>query len=289
MNIIFQINGGLGKSIIATAVCENIKKQYPDDKLIVVTAYPEVFLNNPNVDRCLQMGTVSYFYADFVKDQDVKLMLQEPYLETQHVKGNEHLVETWCKMNGIICETTKPSLFFTKREIDFHSRKYTFDKPIMVIQTNGGAVEQEQKYSWARDLPTYVVENIIKKFKNKYQIIHIRREDQIGYTDTIPVHDNFRSICVGLMISSKRLLIDSFVQHAAAALNLSSTVCWIVNSPEVFGYETHTNILANPYTRSYDFRQAYIQPFNIMGDVLEFPYNNETEIFNSDSIIESLN
>lgn len=288
MNIIFQINGGLGKSIISTAVCENIKKQYPDDKLIVLTAYPEVFINNPNVDRCIQMGSANYFYPDFIKDQDVKLMLQEPYLETNHVKGTEHLIETWCNINGVVCETTTPSIFLTQREIDFHSRKYQSDKPLMILQTNGGAAEQEQKYSWARDLPVHIVENVIKTFKNDYQILHVRREDQIGYADTTPIHDNFRSICVGLMMSQKRLLIDSFVQHAAAALNLTSTVCWIVNTPTVFGYDIHHNIQSNPVTRPYDFRHSYIQPYNIIGDPLEFPYNNEKEIFNLEDIIQSL-
>ena len=31
-NIIFSINGGIGKSIIATAVCRAIKKTYKDNK-----------------------------------------------------------------------------------------------------------------------------------------------------------------------------------------------------------------------------------------------------------------
>ena len=32
MKIIFQIDGGIGKSIAATAVCKAIKKQYPKSK-----------------------------------------------------------------------------------------------------------------------------------------------------------------------------------------------------------------------------------------------------------------
>ena len=46
MNIIFQINGGLGKCIMATAVCAAIKKKYPKSNLIVISAYSDVFLNN---------------------------------------------------------------------------------------------------------------------------------------------------------------------------------------------------------------------------------------------------
>ena len=49
MNIIFQIEGGLGKSIMATAMVKVIKKRYKNANIIVVTAYPDVFLNNPDV------------------------------------------------------------------------------------------------------------------------------------------------------------------------------------------------------------------------------------------------
>ena len=47
MNIIFQINGGIGKCVLATSVFPGIKETFPDSKLIVMSGYPEVFLNNP--------------------------------------------------------------------------------------------------------------------------------------------------------------------------------------------------------------------------------------------------
>jgi hypothetical protein len=75
----------------------------------------------------------------------------------------------------------------------------------------------------------------------------------------------------------------------AAALNLPSTVCWIVNKPEVFGYGIHDNIIHNPFTKKPELRNSYLQPFNIGGDLLEFPYNSEFEIFDSAKIIESIN
>jgi ADP-heptose:LPS heptosyltransferase len=56
MNIILQINGGIGKAIMSTAVCRQIKKQYPDSQLITISGYPEVFLDNPSVDRAFAFG-----------------------------------------------------------------------------------------------------------------------------------------------------------------------------------------------------------------------------------------
>ena len=89
-------------------------------------------------------------------------------------------------------------------------------------------------------------------------------------------------------MSSKRLFIDSFAQHAASAMGMPSTVCWIANSPKVFGYEIHDNIVSNPFTIKPELRNSVYSKFNIGGDVLEFPYNNESEIFDSYRLINSL-
>jgi hypothetical protein len=156
------------------------------------------------------------------------------------------------------------------------------------MQTNGGAQGQELRYSWARDIPTNIVQAVIEEFKNTHNIVHIRREDQIGYEFTTPVTDNFRALAVLVSLSDKRLLMDSFGQHTAAALNKPSTVLWIANTPVVFGYDVHDNILANPFTKRPELKHSYFQKFDISGNLLEFPYNNESEMFDVDKVIASI-
>ncbi|NBW33791.1 MAG: hypothetical protein EBR30_01900 [Cytophagia bacterium] len=287
MNIIFQINGGIGKVIAGTAICASIKTKYPEAKLIVVSGYPDVFLGNKNVDRAYAFGQQAYFYKEYIENQEIMVFAHDPYLEAKHIKQDEHLIETWCKLYGLPVTKTVGELFLTQREIDFFSKKFVSDKPIFLMQTNGGA-ETEQKYSWARDIPSYVVENVIHEFREKYNIVHIKREDQIGYEGTFAVSDTFRALIVLINLSEKRLLMDSFGQHAAAALNKPSTVLWVANSPKVFGYDLHTNIVANPGTISPELRNAYLSKYNIGGDPIEFPYNKESEIFNVDAVINSL-
>jgi ADP-heptose:LPS heptosyltransferase len=287
MNIIFQINGGIGKCVLATAVCEAIKKEYPDSTLIVVSGYSDVFLNNPFVDRTYTFGSMSYFYEQYIEDKEIKIFAHDPYLETSHIRQDEHLIETWCKLFNVPYNEEQPKIYLTDREKKFFSTKYTSDKPILLLQTNGGALS-DLKYSWARDIPIVVVQEIINAFKDEYNIVHIKREDQIGYEGTVPITDTFRSLAVLIQNSDKRLLIDSFAQHTAAAMNKPSTVCWIVNSPNVFGYSLHSNIIANPFTIKPELRNSYFSKFNITGDLIEFPYNVESEIFNTKEIIESL-
>jgi hypothetical protein len=287
MNIVFQINGGIGKCVMATAVCEAIKKQHPESTLIVVSGYADVFLNNPFVDRAFNYGGFSYFYEEYLENQEFKIMAHDPYLETRHIMQDEHLIETWCKLFGVKYNGEQPKIYLTGRETDFFKKKFVSDKPIFLMQTNGG-VPNDVKYSWARDIPRNIVLDVVNKFKDEYNIVHIKREDQLSYDNTFAVSDSFRALVVLISISSKRLFMDSFAQHVAAGLNLPSTVLWIANKPEVFGYKINDNILPNPFTTTPELRNAYLGKFNISGDLIEFPYKNEDEIFNIQDVLKSL-
>ena len=288
MNIILQINGGMGKSIFATAVCKAIKRQYPDSRLIVVTGYPDVFLNLNYVDMAFNHGQEAYFYEKYIQNQEVKVFANEPYLVSEHIMQQEHVIESWCRLCGVAYNGEKPEVYISEREMTYFSAKYESQKPIMVIQTNGGAQQQEFKYSWARDIPAFVVVAVIQEFSHRYNIYHIRRDDQMSYENTIPVHESYKGIATLIARSQKRLFMDSFCQHLAAALYLKSTVLWVGNSPKVFGYDIHDNILPNPERKKPDLRHAFLTKYNIAGALHEFPYDTETQIFNVDKVLESL-
>lgn len=287
MNIILTISGGLGKSVFATAVCKAIKNYYKDSKLIVVTGFPDVFLNVPYVDFAFNHGQEAYFYEKYIQGQEFLVFAQEPYMVNEHLHLQEHVIESWCRLCGVPYNGEQPEVYLTERELIYFGVKYNSEKPIMVIQTNGGG-QQDLKYSWTRDIPTIVVKSVIQEFASRYNIFHIRREDQFPYENTIPVHESYKGIASLIARSSKRLFMDSFCQHVAAAMKLKSTVLWIGNSPKVFGYAIHDNILSNPETRKPDLRNAFLTKYNIGGALIEFPYDTETEIFNVDKVLASL-
>ena len=81
---IWHIQGGLGKNIAGTALIKTIKETYPDRKLIMVTSWPEVYLNNSDVDRVYQLGQAPYFYQDYIEGKDVIISKHEPYHQTAH-------------------------------------------------------------------------------------------------------------------------------------------------------------------------------------------------------------
>ena len=286
-NLIFTINGGIGKCIVATSVCSALKKKYPNDNLIVVSGYPEVFINNPNVFKSFSFSNVPYFYLDYIDNKDILTFLHDPYLTKDFIKGNKHLSEIWCDLFGVKYQGEQPEIFLTQREIDFYQRQIVADKPILLMQTNGGG-DTNKKYSWARDIPQSVVLKVIEEFKNDYSILHVRRQDQIAYKDTTSLTGELRQILCVALLSKKRLVMDSFLQHALGGLNLPSVACWIANSPKVLGYDIHTDILPNEFTKKPELRKSFLHKFNIGGDELEFPYNSENEIFDVDKIVKAL-
>ena len=107
MNIIFQIDGGLGKSIMATAVVKAIKSHYKIANLIVVTAYTDVFLNNPNIHEIHRSDQINGLYLKYIKDKECKVLIADPYRDSDFII--ESPISEFSPVNG----TSKPILIFS--------------------------------------------------------------------------------------------------------------------------------------------------------------------------------
>ena len=245
--IIWHIEGGLGKNVASTSLMKSIKEKYPDRKLIVVVSYPEVFLNNPHIDRVYRIGNTPYFYDNYIKDKDSIIYRHEPYYETNHILKRKHLIDNWCELMGIDYDNQIPDITFNfvqKR----NSSKWQRSKPILLIQTNGGLHSSETEYSWTRDLPFQLSKVIVDKYNETHHIIQVCKKNskKLDNAEVVDYELSPMDLFSILLQSDKRILIDSCLQHAAAGLNLPSTVFWIGTSPKNFGYTMHDNIIANP-------------------------------------------
>ena len=290
MNIIFQIDGGLGKSIMATAMVKVIKNRYKNSNIVVVTAFPDIFLNNPHIHEVYNFNNLNGFYLKYIKDQECKILTEDPYRRSDFIlEKPKNLLKTWCELYGLRYNNEQPQIYLTQPEIDYFSPYYQTDKPILVIQPNGGPAGLGYQYAWTRDIPEPTILELINHYKDNYSIIHIKREDQKIYPDTMQALDGFRSIAILLQLSSKRLLMDSFGQHMAAALGKKSTVCWSSTKPEIFGYKNNINVESNPFTKEPNFQHTQYNPFGLSEDISTIPYNDLNEVFNTNKIIESIN
>lgn len=292
---IFHLQGGIGKHVAATAVARVIKNNHPDRKLIVVCAYPDIFTNLDFVDRVYLLGNTSYFYQNYIQDKDSILFHHEPYYTTDHIHKKLPLIQNWCKMYGLTYNGEQPTIKFNKVQYDL-SRKFWVKnkKPIMVIHTNGGVMTNDAKpYAWTRDMPESVAQALVNHYKADYQIYQVTKVNSpklVGADHVFATQQQsltlmeFFSV---LLHSSKRVLIDSSLQHAAAALNRPATVLWNGTSPAVFGYDLHTNISTKI---PYDFKLpgSYLFDFDFNGNEVEYPFSGDKELFNIEEIIKSI-
>ena len=292
--LIFHVEGGLGKNIASTAVATHLKKKYPDRRIIVVSPYPEIFLNNKYIYRVYRFGATPYFYDDYINGKDTIVFRKEPYFENDHIMRKTSLYETWFNMYDIPYEKKEICPYLpTNGMQEFLTQKWEREKPVFVIHTSGGPFDenaQSKAHSWTRDMPPNVAMQIAEAAKKDYHIIQVCRKNSYMISDVERVDESISNFDLFSLIkvSSKRLLIDSCLQHAAAAFKMSSTVLWIGTSPAMFGYDVHDNISARPASGGVKRVDSYLYDYDFVGSYHEFPYYVEESIFNTDEILNSL-
>jgi hypothetical protein len=288
--LVWHVEGGLGKNIAATSLLSSIKEKYPDRKIILTVSYPQVFVNNPDIYRVYSLGNIPYFYQDYIEDKDVLVFRQEGYFQTGHITKEKHLIHNWCDILSLDYKNQTPVINFNlvqKRMVNLWRR----NKPILLIQSNGGPMEDGKIYSWTRDMPPLLIHQIVNRYSEEYHIVQVcRNKDEViqGVHEAFyePM-SNFELFTL-LAATNKRVLIDSCLQHAAAALNLPSTVLWIGTSPKVFGYELHSNVVAKSPINKPKLMNSYLFDYSFNGEIMECPYNDVTEIFDLENIFESI-
>ena len=198
-------------------------------------------------------------------------------------------------MYGLEYNNEQPVIKFNKLQYDL-SRKFWVkgSKPIMLIHTNGGMMTTDAKpYAWTRDMSEKLAQDLVDHYKKDYTIYQVTKINSpklkganhifASQQQTLSLMEFFSV----LLHSDKRILIDSSLQHAAAAVNKPSTVLWNGTSPMVFGYDIHTNITTKI---PYDFKLpgSYLFDFDFNGNEIEYPFTDDQELFNVDEIIASV-
>lgn len=281
MKILLGIEGGIGKNIAATGA---VAIAAQENQVDVITAHPSIWEGNPHVNRVYDWNRVEYM-EKFIKDYD-DVYIQDPYKHARFLLGECDLTATYNHMLNGILEPASPQVFLNKAETLYvEGLLKGIEKPIMVVQTNGGLNEG---YAWNRDLPLEEAVEVLNHFQEDYEIIHLRMNGQLeigGIKHTAEL--NLRQCLVVLQMSSKRLLIDSVHQHVCAALDLPATVLWVLTQPHQFGYKLHDNILCNePELKNMDRLEGLFSGLD--ADVSKCPFGQNQKVFETKQIIESL-
>ncbi len=285
--VIWHVTGGLGKNVAASSLCKDIKDKYPDRKFILVASYPEIFINNPYIDRVYNVVNTPYFFENYIQNKDTIIYAQEAYLQSDHITGKKHLIDNWCDLIGIEYKEQIPELHFNYAEYKSYAQK-PHHKPLLFLHTSGGMVDDIAEYNWTRDIPIEFAQDIVKYYQNEYDILQITRTNGYKLEGVTVVNSELSNINLFALLanSQKRILIDSCLQHAAVAMNLPSTVLWIGTSPKTFGYNFHKNIVANKPNNKGHLIDSLLFDYQFSKNEHQCPYSDYTEIFNPNIINE---
>ena len=287
---VWHVQGGLGKNVAATSLCQDIKTTYPDRKLIMVVSWPEVFLNHPNIDRVYALGQCPHFYDDYVHQKDTMIYRHEPYNQSGHIHRKTHLIHNWCDLLGIQYKEQTPKVIINYAQQQLVNM-WNRDKPTMVLHTNGGPIDgQKYPYNWCRDIPPELAQAIVNKFHKTYHIFQVCRKDSVVLENVERVDQPLSNLELFSMLASskKRVLIDSCLQHAAVAFRLPSTVLWIGTSPKVFGYKLHKNVVAKVPNKKNQLIGSYLFDYQFENNIHECPYIDMNEMFDVNHVLNSI-
>jgi hypothetical protein len=300
-HIIFSITGGAGKNIMATAVVHALRQNFPDAHILVTPTWKAAWANNPDVDELIMLDEAPFFFRThvepWIKDGSAKVFRLDPYHSDDFIHRRKHLIDIWCELCGVTWDGTLPKLFFTEQEkstvkaklgLVGQDGKTSNTRPIFLIQASGGATNQPYPISWARDLPIAIAEEVVAEMNTRgFRTIQMRRDNQIPLAGAEWIPLELREAMVAMQFSDKRLLVDSVGMHTATALGLPSVVTWVTNTPKVFGYDIHHNLLPNSELEHRHRADSYLDAYDIMGRWSEHPYKTD-RIFSAEEIIKAL-
>ena len=224
------------------------------------------------------------------------IFANEPYFTTDHIHKKKPLIESWCGMYGLKYSGEKPTIIFNDVQKRAAKNHWGKNGPYMVLHTNGGMVYpvgQGIDYSWARDMPEDLANELVSHYKKDYHIYQVAHPNAkpIQGTELVTVTEQKRlsdmELFSLLIYADKRVLIDSCLQHAAAAMELPSVVLWNGTSPKVFGYNIHTNIeTIKPH--NFKLPNSVFFDFDFTGNNYEYPFPQGEKLYDTKKVITAI-
>jgi hypothetical protein len=259
---VLKVDGGLGKNVAATALVVSIKAKW-NLPLIVIASHMEPFYGNPLVDRLHTYRNLSYLYADYFADRAVQILSGEPYMHSSYLTGS-HIIEVWREMFGLpTCDVAQPCLFIDAAErewaLTYLAGMKIQPEKLILLQWQGGAAppapgqcSAQQRRTLRRVTAQALYDGLVGM---GYDVISMQLPSQPQLErclvptagrgqDGQPLPLNPRQALALVSVCKSFVGIDSFVQHAAAALGKPGIVLWGGTDPRNLGYPEHKNLTA---------------------------------------------
>ena len=246
----YVVEGGIGKCVMFTALLPKLAER-AGGPVQIVTPYIDVFRDNPLVKMCFDESSIPLDDSRILESDNI--YYSEPY-KSNFVKGDWHLVETYCKLHGVEYDPSmRPKMYTDWAKED--TNKWLADNGItkyIMIQFTGGQTpigwDQNNQYvssNEGRNYHPYFAQSIVNGLNEKYPdhtIIDASMPNEPGYAGSIKCDMSFTVLHELLKNAQGFIGIDSCVQHFAASAGTPGVVIWGNTRWTQFGYMQNYNM-----------------------------------------------
>lgn len=246
---IFSISGGMGKSIAATPVLKHLRLMYPNDELVLLTAWDNIFYNNPYI-KVFRFNEYKYFHEDYI-EKGALINNINPYDDIEYRQGKIHLTQAFAKVWGIknykeikpIPIVNIPLELEINAKKEINDMKNKFKQPLIVVQYLGATkYENGIIYPSGReniDLFTKIVDKLSQRYivllmkLVQQPMINIKKDNIL----TLTKDAHYMKWFAYIKYADFFVGIDSSGQHMAATVNTPSVVVFGRTNPKNLAYD----------------------------------------------------
>lgn len=244
-------DGGVGDAICASAMIESAKNFYPNRKIVVGSAHPEVLEHNPNIDALYHLGAPGDLFDKWVKPLKHygSVIKRDIYNACAHKLFPGPLSMIWCHLYGVpFPGEDKVKIYLTEGEIE-EGRKFisTFPRSVIAIHGTGAKLTFDSNVQITPNkdwFPEYW-EELVKLLTEDFDVIQLggANEPQIKNVTTYMMGQTHLRQAASIIKSCVTFIsIDSFIGHAGAGVQNPGVVLFGRSNPYIAGHPKNDNL-----------------------------------------------
>ena len=295
---LINVEGGLGKNVMLTAILAELKEKGGYDEMYVISPYNDVFKACPAVTDSFVPGA-SALYQELVLDPDCDVLWKEPYSNGRFIKKQCHLFDAWMEEFGYtldkagdeyVPDLSNTAKAFPAIAVLAEGKKEEWRRNYCIVQFTGGQspltplIDQNGNqipYQNAQEAikrnyhaGQQVIDLLRKKWGPDTTIVHFALSNEPFFSDTVRVEIPYLTYHLLASEAKEIVCIDSSLQHLATGVSNNVTVVWGETRPEHFGYACNRNVCAQHVLNS----QPYFKPLGVSPSIVRMPEPEELVI-----------
>ena len=311
MDFVLRGSGGLGRLICFSGVVRQFKHENQSANVHVMASYPEIFSGLSFVDRFYPFPAPGVVMPDFFENhKGFDVLEAEPYLDLKYRQGKEHLIDVWCRKLGLKAPSEKRGVIILNSQEKQWAKKIVHNMGVpsgklVAFQPFGGtsyyqadqALDPSRQKS-CRDLSSVKAQEIVNELNKAGFVplqISLPTETRLANCLQLPVQAGQimspRFIFALLDLCDGLVAIDSFAQHAWAALGkASAVVLWGATNPINLGYSANKNMALKGSCENLHCNRPETHLYDVQGDgkFWNCPFSANCMEFDPKKVVENL-